>query len=80
MKHYVTNLETVENPTKVVCDFLAIAERSDAFYIIVAIAIRALDQNTKVEPLTGLNDAMHARWRVRPCSKEIHRVVVSMAP
>jgi len=80
MRCYVSDFEAAENLTKIVCDFLAIAERSDASFILVAMALRAFDQNTRVEPLTGLNDAIYGKWKNNSDPNGIFKAVVSMAP
>jgi len=80
MKRYVTDFKAAEQITKVVADFLAIAERSDASFILMAMLLRAFDKATLEAPFICLHNAMYERWKTNFDPKGVLKAVVSMAP
>jgi len=80
MRRYVADFKAAAQITRMVGDFLAIAERSDASFILMAMALRAFDKVTLEAPFIGLHNAMYERWDSNFDPHGIFKAVVLMAP
>jgi len=58
MTHYIKDFEDGQQITRIVCDFLAIAECSDTSFILVAMALHAFDKVALDAPLESTLEAL----------------------